>query len=145
MKIKLTENKLKQIVAESVKKVLNEMSLYKGREVYNSNIPWQSTDGFKWRYNGDDKIDRYMYRLIKLAKDDGAIGSNGLPTLDYIKRYLLNSFDYLTYERGSEVFVEIFASLQDDNYTKEDLYQAIANAYYENNYGKELRRRYSRF
>lgn len=132
-RIRLYESDLHRMIKESVKQVINEMSLYKGDKKWDETTPWGDKEGFKWSYSGD-RIDKYIWGLIKRAQSKGAIGPNNLPTYDFVDQEVRNSFEYAEYI-CDDAIGNCLGAIIDDDYTIEDLYQAIADVYFENERG----------
>ena len=66
-RVGMPESRMRNIVRESVNKVLAEMSLHKGSSVHrHSSGNWApSGEGWKWKYDGD-RVDRYLWRKLLL-------------------------------------------------------------------------------
>lgn len=144
--VRLTESKLTQIVAESVRKVLNEQQLReeatnemglhnkKTGKVHKHSLgnctPQDlEKDEWVWKYDGD-RVDRHMWRMKKLAQEKGKCKPNGWPTADFVYDYLENNFRYLRRYFGIDENVT-------DDYTPKELYDILDHTIRRNESAKE--------
>lgn len=142
-------NQLRKIIKESVKNVLNEMSVYKDgiRHVFdtknqgmegNTNYSYYGVDNGKWRYEGDDMIDRLMWRLKKTAQSNSQVRNDGWPTFEYILNTLnvplIGDFND---DESFEFCVREFIKYG-ENYTLPQLYSFLSDVkYFQNMYREE--------
>lgn len=141
-KIRLNESTLQRIIKESVRNVLNEMSLHKGRQVYTNNTGDAQPDGddWKWKYDGDT-IDRYLWRMKKEAQSDGGAGPNGFPMAHWFAKNVKYYFKYLKYQ-DYDIVLDYVPSLDapDHEMSPEELYKTIDNLWYQNHIGYDVYR-----
>ena len=147
--MKINESQLRKIIKESVKNVLNEMSVYKDgiRHVFdtknqgmegNTNYSYYGVDNGKWRYEGDDMIDRLMWRLKKTAQSNSQVRNDGWPTFEYILNTLnvplIGDFND---DESFEFCVREFIKYG-ENYTLPQLYSFLSDVkYFQNMYREE--------
>ena len=141
-KIRLNESTLHRIIKESVRNVLNEMSLHKGRQVYTNNTGSAQPDGddWKWKYDGDT-IDRYLWRMKKEAQSEGGSGPNGFPMAHWFTRNAKYYFKYARYQ-DPDIVLDIVPSLDvpDHEMSPEELYKTIDKLWYANQIGYDVYR-----
>lgn len=122
--IRLNESMLHRIIKESVRNVLNEMSLHKD---HNGN-------DCKWNYDGDT-IDRYLWRMKKEAQSDGGAGPNGFPMAHWFAKNYRRYFKYLHLYSGDIVIAPTTVDYPDYEMSPEELYKSIDELWYANQIG----------
>ena len=134
--IRLNESMIHRIIKESVKNVLKEMSLHKGRQVYTGNTgdPTPDGDDWKWKYDGDT-IDRYLWRMKKEAQSDGGAGPNGFPMAHWFAKNYRRYFKYLHLYTGDIVIAPTTVDYPDYEMSPEELYKSIEELRYANQIG----------
>ena len=140
--IRLNESMLHRIIKESVRNVLNEMSLHNGSKVYtNTNTNADLNDGdWKWKYDGDT-IDRYLWRMKKEAQSEGGSGPNGFPMAHWFAKNYKYYFKYARYQ-DHDIVLDIVPSLDapDHEMSPEELYKTIDELWYANQIGYDVYR-----
>lgn len=140
--IRLNESMLHRIIKESVKNVLNEMSLHKGRQVYTNTNPNgdPNDDGWKWKYDGDT-IDRYLWRMKKEAQSEGGSGPKGFPMAHWFTRNYRRYFKYARYQ-DPDIVLDIVPDVDEPDYemSPEELYKTIDELWYANKIGYDVYR-----
>lgn len=134
--IRLNESTLNRIINESVRNVLNEMSLHKGSQVYSNTNPNgdPNDNDWKWKYDGDT-IDRYLWRMKKEAQSDGGAGPNGFPMAHWFAKNYRRYFKYLHLYTGDIVIAPTTVDYPDYEMSPEDLYKSIDELWYANQMG----------
>ena len=139
--IRLNESTLNRIIKESVRNVLNEMSLHKGSKVYTNNTgdPTPDGDDWKWKYDGDT-IDRYLWRMKKEAQSDGGAGPKGFPMAHWFAKNYRRYFKYLDEYSGDIVIAPTTVDYPDYEMSPEELYKSIDELWYANQIGYDNER-----
>ena len=143
-RVKINERQLTQIVSESVKRILNEMSLHNihSKSTYDPNAGSWAPEGkdWKWAYDGD-KNDRYLWRMKKDAENDGCVGPHRFPMASWFGKNAYSYFRYIGEYSGECEHVPYITNPEDDyEMTPEDMYRAIDELNYGNQMGYENHR-----
>lgn len=136
-RVGMPESRMRNIVRESVNKVLSEMSLHKGSSVHrHSSGNWApSGEGWKWKYDGD-RVDRYLWRMKKDAEKAGCVGPHKFPMAKWFGDNAYNYFNYISEYGGDLEHVPCITNEEDDyEMSPEDLYRAIDELCYGNEIG----------
>lgn len=139
--IRLNESQLHNMISESVKKVLNEMSLHKGSQVYSNTNPNgdPNDNDWKWKYDGDT-IDRYLWRMKKEAQSDGGAGPKGFPMAHWFAKNYRRYFKYLDEYSGDIVIAPTTVDYPDYEMSPEKLYKSIDELWHANQIGYDNER-----
>ena len=129
--IRLNESTLKRIIKESVRNVLNEMSLHKTNTTRNSD---PNGNDCKWNYDGDI-IDRWILGIKKDAQKEGGSGPNGFPMAHWFAKNYRRSFKYLHLYTGDIVIAPTTVDYPDYEMSPEELYKSIEELRYANQIG----------
>lgn len=127
--IRLNESMLHRIIKESVRNVLNEMSLHKD---HNGN-------DCKWNYDGDI-IDRLILGIKKDAQKEGGSGPNGFPMAHWFAKnynYYFPGLDYI----DNDSFLVFVPDADEPDYemSPKELYKTLVGLFMYNQIGCHMK------
>lgn len=134
--IRLNESTLKRIIKESVRNVLNEMSLHKTNTTRNSD---PNGNDCKWNYDGDI-IDRWILGIKKDAQKEGGSGPNGFPMAHWFAKnykYYCPGLDYI----DNDSFLVFVPDADEPDYemSPKELYKTLVGLFMYNQIGCHMK------